>query len=176
MNQEGPPFNFHQFWDHWVQVLFFQTWTWWAAGLGLGLTALALAWFTGKRLGVTGGFEDACSLVTKESSYQASPSNWKLWFILGLPWGGFLANAGHWSWTWLYGQLDALTFGSLFYKALWLLAGGFLIGLGARWAGGCTSGNTIMGVSIGSLMSILSTLAYLAAGILVTNILYKAVM
>lgn len=175
MNPSGQPFNFHLFWDNLVQLVFSQTWSWWAAGLGLGLTALGLAWFTGKRLGVTGGFEDACSVVTQDSTFNPSPSNWKLWFILGLPLGGFLANIGHWSWTWLYGRLDAITFGSLLLKIPFLLVGGFLIGFGARWAGGCTSGNTIMGVSVGSKMSILATVAFLAAGILVTNIIFKAV-
>lgn len=175
MNPPGQSFNFQAFLTHLYQLLFSQTWSWWAAGLGLGLTAVALAWFMGKRLGVTGGFEDACSIVTKDSAFHASSSNWKFWFILGLPLGGFLANIGHWSWTWLYGQLDGIAFGSLWFKILWLLASGFMIGFGARWAGGCTSGNTLMGVSLGSKMSILATLAFLAAGILVTNILYKAV-
>lgn len=175
MNPAGEPFNFQMFMSHLSQLLFSQTWSWWAAGLGLGLTAVGLAWFTGKRLGVTGGFEDACSIVTKDSAFNASPSNWKLLFILGLPLGACLANLGHWSWTWLYGQLDGITFGSFIYKVLWLLISGFMIGFGARWAGGCTSGNTIMGVSLGSKMSILATVAFLAAGILVTNILYKAV-
>ncbi len=163
------------FLTHLFQFLFTQTWAWWAAGLGLGLTAVGLAWFTGKRLGVTGGFEDACSVMTKDSAFNPSPTNWKLWFILGLPLGGLLANLGHWSWTLLYGQLDAITFGNNFYKILWLLLSGFLIGFGARWAGGCTSGNTIMGVSIGSKMSLLATLAFLVAGVIVTNILFKVV-
>jgi len=67
--------------------LFANTWHWAVAGAGLGLTALALAWFTGKRLGVTGGFVDACAVVTKAPS-----SGWKLWFILGLPLGGLVAT------------------------------------------------------------------------------------
>ena len=99
MNPAGEPFNFQMFMSHLSQLLFSQTWSWWAAGLGLGLTAVGLAWFTGKRLGVTGGFEDACSIVTKDSAFNASPSNWKLLFILGLPLGACLANLGHWSWT-----------------------------------------------------------------------------
>lgn len=176
MNPPGQPFSFPIFWQHLCSLLFAQTWPWWSAGLGIGLTALGLAWFTGRRLGVTGGFEDACSIVTKDSAFTPSPSNWKFWFILGLPLGGLLANIGHWSWTWLYGRLDAITFGSLLYKIPWLIIGGFLIGFGARWAGGCTSGITIMGVPVGNKMSILATVAFLAAGIILTNILFKAVM
>lgn len=151
--------------------LFMNTWHWVAAGLGIGLTALALAWFMGKRLGVTGGFVDACSIVTNSFS-----SSWKIWFILGLPLGGVLATIGHWNWTLTYGRLDALTYGVFWMKALWLFLSGILIGFGARWAGGCTSGNSIMGVALGSKMSILATLAFIAAGVIVTNIIFKAVM
>lgn len=157
------------------QLLTAYPWPWWSAGAGLGLTALGLAWFTGRRLGVTGGFEDVCSVMAKDkSTFSPSPSYWKLWFILGLPLGGFLANIGHWGWTVLFGRLDAIVFGSFFLKALWLLAGGFLIGFGARWAGGCVSGNSLMGISLGSKMSLLATLAFLTAGFLITNILFKA--
>lgn len=149
-------------------------WSWWAAGLGIGFTALGLAWFLNRKLGVTGGFEDACAIASGgKGPFKGSANHWKFWFILGLPLGGFLAHSGHWGWTWLYGRLDALTFGSLFLKTVWLFVGGFLVGLGARWAGGCTSGNSIMGVSLGSKMSILATVAFLAAGILFTNILFK---
>jgi len=174
MNEENLMSKIALFFSQVPQMFFLKTWSWWAAGLGIGLTALALAWFTGKKLGVTGGFEDACSVVTGgKGGFKASPSHWKIWFILGLPLGSALANAGHWNWTWLYGQLDSITFGSLIWKGLWLLVSGFLIGFGARWAGGCTSGNSIMGVSIGSKMSILATLAFLTAGVLITNILFK---
>jgi len=154
--------------------LFVQYWSWWAAGLGIGLTALALAWFMGKKLGVTGGYEDACSIAMGgKGGFKASDSHWKLLFIAGLPIGAAIANLGHWGWTWTYGQLDEIVFGSLVLKGLWLLASGFLIGFGARWAGGCTSGNSIMGISLGSKMSILATLAFVVAGVLITNILFK---
>jgi uncharacterized membrane protein YedE/YeeE len=153
-------------------ILFVSGWHWLAAGLGLGLTALGLAWFTGKRLGVTGGFADACSAVTK----SGSSSGWKIWFLVGLPLGGLVSTIGNWSWTLAYGQFDALTYGDIWYKAIGLFLCGILIGFSARWAGGCTSGNTIMGVALGSKLAVLATLAFLAAGILVTNILFKAVM
>jgi len=160
-----------QFWAY------LQTWPWWVTGLGLGLTALSLAWFMGRKLGVTGGYEDACSVLTQDkSSFDASPTYWKLTFILGLPLGGLIANSLHWHWTWLYGQLDGFVFGSLPWKLAWLFLGGILVGFGARWAGGCTSGHSIMGVSLGNLMSILATVTFLVAGILTANILFKWVM
>jgi uncharacterized protein len=151
--------------------LFLNSWHWLPAGLGIGLTALALAWFMGKRLGVTGGFVDACSWVTGSAS-----SSWKIWFLVGLPLGGLVATLDQWNWTLTYGGLDALTYGDSWIKALWLFFSGILIGFGARWAGGCTSGNSIMGVALGSKMSILATIAFMAAGIIVANILFKVVL
>ncbi len=161
----------NNFWQQLYWNLFMNSWHWAVAGAGIGLTAFGLAWFTGKKLGVTGAFSDACSVLTNTTSSQ-----WKLWFLLGLPLGGFVANLGHWSWTLTYGRLDALTYGSFWIKTLWLLVSGFMIGYGARWAGGCTSSNSIMGVALGSKMSILATIVFLAAGVLVTNLVFKAVM
>jgi uncharacterized protein len=152
-----------------IKTLFIQTWPWWAGGLGIGLTALGLAWFTGKRLGVTGGFEDACVLIAKEKPKDG----WKFFFILGLPLGGALATIGHWSWTFLFGQLDALTMGSFFIKFIWLFLAGILVGYGARWAGGCVSGNSIMGIPLGSKMSIIATVGFLTAGILMAHMIFK---
>jgi uncharacterized membrane protein YedE/YeeE len=168
------PSPLSSFFTYLGNVLFTLPWAWWVAGIGIALTALGLAWVTGRRLGVTGGYEDACSaLVKSRSSFQVSPSQWKLWFILGLPLGAFLANIGHWSWTWLYGRLDAVTFASLFWKLIWLVVAGVVIGFGARWARGCVSGNSILGVSLGSKMSIYATLAFLAAGAIIANIFFK---
>jgi len=162
-----------------IRTLFFQTWPWWTAGLGIGLTALGLAWFTGKKLGVTGAFEDACSLISNEKTKDV----WKLFFIIGLPLGGFLSSGtiytlmmtGHWYWNWtfLFGSLDAFTMGILWAKFYWLFIGGILVGYGARWAGGCVSGNSIMGISLGSWMSILATVGFLTAGVLTAHIIFK---
>src|SRR5271163_2581052 len=110
--------------------LFAQSWPWWLAGLGIGLTALGLAWWTGKRLGITGGFDNACSIFMKESS-KIFP--WKLWFILGLPFGAYLANWMHWNYTWLYGRMDGLTFGNIYMKGAVLFIGGIMVGFGASW-------------------------------------------
>jgi uncharacterized membrane protein YedE/YeeE len=159
--------------NQFLQVLFLKSWPWLTAGLGIGLTALGLAWFTGKRLGITSGLSDACSMMTGKTKELDPAGSWKIWFIAGLPVGGYLANAGHWYWTWLYGRVDELSHGSFLFKILWLLMGGFLVGFGARWAGGCTSNHSVMGIGLGQIMSVLSTLAFFTAGVIVANILYK---
>ena len=92
--------------------------------------------------------------------------------LLGIPFGALLANIGHWGWTMTYGRLDAILFGILPLKIFWLLVSGFLVGFGARWAGGCVSGNSLMGIPQGNKMSIVVTLGFLASGIVVTNLLF----
>jgi uncharacterized membrane protein YedE/YeeE len=163
-----------------VNFLFNQTWSWWAGGLGIGLTALGLAWFMGKKLGVTGGYVDACSLISKDKKKL----DWKLFFIAGLPLGGALASVHYlpgqpfsqslnWSWTFLFGQLDGLMMGNPYLKLLWLFIGGLLVGYGARWAAGCVSSNSIMGIPLGNKMSIFATVGFLTAGVLTAHLIFK---
>ncbi len=156
---------------HLYQLLFTQTWAWWAGGLGLGLTALGLAWFTGLKLGISSIVEAILAPSSAKTKKASSFSG--IWFLLGLPLGGLLANLGHWNWTWTYGRMDALSLGSFVLKVVLLFIGGLLVGLGARWAGGCTSGFSLMGISRGNWMALLSTLGFLVSGIITTQILYK---
>ena len=64
--------------------------------------------------------------------------------------GGLIAAglAGQLSPTLAFGQLDRLIRGSVAAKAVLLFGGGLLVGAGARWAGGCPSGHTIVGIGL----------------------------
>ena len=55
-------------------------------------------------------------------------------------------------------------------KLAWMFAGGLLIGFGTRLAGGCTSGHGIFGVSNFELPSLISTISFMAGGILTTQL------
>lgn len=156
---------------HLIQLLFTLTWAWWAAGLGLGLTAVAFAWVTGRKLGVSGWVESVCALPGAKLKTSSSPK--ALWFLIGLPLGGLIANVGHWTWTWTYGRMDGLALGSLVLKVVLLFVGGVMIGFGARWTGGCTSGYSLLGIARGYWMAVLATLCFLVSGIVTAQILYK---
>ena len=99
---------------------------------------------------------------------------WRLAFVVGLPLGGLIAAwlAGQLSPTLAFGQLDRLTHGSVAAKAVLLFGGGLLVGAGARWAGGCPSGHTIVGLAQGARSSIVATLGFMIAGFAVFNALY----
>lgn len=53
--------------------------------------------------------------------------------------------------------------------ALMVLGGGFLVGFGARWAGGCTSGHAISGLADLQLPSLVAVLGFFLGGLLVTH-------
>lgn len=160
-------------------LVFVTSWPWWAAGPAIGFVVILLAWMTGKSLGVSTGYGVVCALGSRLTFFQAKEygQRWRLAFIVGLPLGGLLAAllAGSFSPTLAFGQLDALTHGSVPVKALLLFGGGVLIGAGARWAGGCPSGHTIVGMAQGAPASVAATLGYMVAGFAVFNLLYAVV-
>ncbi len=49
-----------------------------------------------------------------------------------------------------------------------LLIGGFMVGFGARWAGGCTSGHAIVGLSNLELPSLISVIGFFIGGLTMT--------
>ena len=52
-----------------------------------------------------------------------------------------------------------------------LVGGGFLVGFGARYAGGCTSGHAIMGISDLQVPSMIATASFMAGGFLMANVI-----
>jgi len=52
-----------------------------------------------------------------------------------------------------------------------VLVAGFLVGIGTRYAGGCTSGHGVCGLSRGALRSLVATMTFMAAGFATTYIL-----
>ncbi len=157
-------------------AVFVTPWPWWVAGPAIGLVVVLLAAVTGKALGVSTGYGSLCGLGSRLAFFDAREyrESWRLWFVVGLPIGGFAAAllAGGFAPSFAYGQLDALTRGSVAAKGGLLLLGGALIGLGARWAGGCPSGHSIVGIAQGARSSLVATIGFMLGGLAVFNALY----
>jgi hypothetical protein len=149
------------------------------AGALIGAITLLLLWTTGRRLGISTGFENLCALVVRTPYLQrdeiAGSRGWRLPFLGGLVLGGFLsaATSGGWAPFWDLGSFDAALAWGPAGKLAWMFAGGVLIGFGTRLAGGCTSGHGIFGVSNLERASLESTLAFLAAGIATTHVVHR---
>lgn len=68
--------------------------------------------------------------------------------------------------------------GALLTLKGWLLmvAGGFLVGFGTRYAGGCTSGHAIMGLSTLQWPSLVATVCFMAGGFLMANVILPFIL
>jgi len=156
-----------------------EAWHWALGGSVIALVTVVLLAVTNIRLGISGSFENVCSFVVRVPYLMrpdvASSHRWRLPFLAGLVLGGFLAAASTvgWSATWNLGLLDR-TFGlGIAGKIIWMFAGGVLIGFGTRLANGCTSGHGIFGISNREASGLLSTIAFMATGLITTNVIYR---
>lgn len=116
-------------------------------GMLIGLSALIVLRMNGKVAGISG-------IVGRLFQRVPGDTAWRVWFLVGLIGGGAAVFAGVPRFAAF--QLEAGT-GTL-------LVAGFLVGLGTRVGGGCTSGHGVCGTSRGSLRSIVATLTFMATG------------
>ena len=155
---------------------------WAFAGLGISFVTLALLVIGNKRLGVSTGLEDVCALVLDAPYFRRpallSGSSWRLPLLGGLVLGGLLSAVlgGGWSPTWALGMFDTEIGWGPAGKVVWMFAGGLLIGFGTRLAGGCTSGHGIFGISNLEMPSLVSTVSFMAAGVVTTNLVYRVIV
>lgn len=155
---------------------------WALAGAAIAAVTLVLLLVANRRLGVSSGLEDICSLVLERRYFQRSAVTlgrpWRLPFLAGLLLGGFLSAlfGGGWSPTWALGMLDqSLGLGHA-GKLAWMFVGGLLVGVGTRLANGCTSGHGIFGISNFELPSLVAVCSFMAAGVLTTQLLYRVIL
>ena len=73
---------------------------------------------------------------------------------------------------------DLLSWEALFTTRgiIMMVAGGFLVGFGTRYAGGCTSGHAIMGISDLQMPSIIATCCFMAGGFIMANFILPIIM
>jgi uncharacterized protein len=56
-----------------------------------------------------------------------------------------------------------------------MVLGGFLIGFGTRWAGGCTSGHAISGLSNLQMPSLVAVIGFFIGGLIMTHLLFPLI-
>jgi uncharacterized protein len=73
---------------------------------------------------------------------------------------------------------ELFSFHSLFTLRgfIMLVIGGFLVGFGTRYAGGCTSGHSIMGISDLQWPSVIATICFMIGGFFMANLLLPFIM
>ncbi|MEO8538384.1 MAG: YeeE/YedE thiosulfate transporter family protein [bacterium] len=155
---------------------------WAVAGACISAITLALLYVGNRRLGVSTGFENICSLVVHTPYFTrksvTGSNDWRLPLLGGLVIGGFLSAVlgGGWEPIWALGRFDSEIGWSHTGKLVWMFGGGLLVGFGTRLAGGCTSGHGIFGLSNLEIPSLVSTVSFMGAGILTTNLIYRVIL
>lgn len=152
---------------------------WAVAGAVIAAVTLVLLAVTNRRLGLSSGFEDICSLVLRVPYFRRdqvlSARGWRLPMLAGLVLGGVLSAlwTGGWTPTWDLGRFDDVIGLGPTGKVAWMFVGGLFIGFGTRLAGGCTSGHGIFGLSNFEWPSLVSTVSFMGAGAVVTHLIYR---
>jgi len=147
-----------------------QPWPWWFSGILIGLTVPLLFVLSGQAFGISTSFQQIGSMCTPGSKasylrdYDRRGGLWTLVFVAGIAFGGFVA--AHLLSSTPVEFLPA-SFNSV-SGAVRLAIGGFLIGFGTRYAGGCTSGHAITGISNLNWPSLVATIFFFVGGLAVT--------
>ncbi|MGB1206269.1 MAG: YeeE/YedE family protein [Chitinophagales bacterium] len=175
-----------------------QPWAWYISGPSLTLVMFLLLWFGGE-FGASSTMRTICAIGGAGKKIPFFNFNWKsqIWnviFVLGTVIGGYIAI------TFLPSaappQISAATINDLESLGIvcdehlvpatiftWqnlltlkgfiiIVGGGFLVGFGARWAGGCTSGHAISGLSNLQMPSLIAVIGFFIGGLLMTHILF----
>jgi uncharacterized protein len=171
-----------------------QPWPWWVAGIIIGLTVPTLLIIGNKSFGISSSLRHLCAMCIPTKvpffNYDWKKELWNLFFVGGTLIGGFIAvqflqnpdpikiaestkthleQAGVQNFDQLLPS-DIFSWGSLFTLRgfIFMVVGGFLVGFGTRYAGGCTSGHAIMGLSNLQWPSLIATVMFMVGGIIMT--------
>lgn len=156
-------------------------WSGWIGGLLVGLYALLQLALFGSPLGVSTGYGNVCALTSRRPFFCSGPyadkNSWRLWFLIGLPLGGVVAaltSPGALSASFSVGAMyDSVLPQAIWAKGAVLLGGGVLMGLGARMAGGCTSGHAIAGITLLNWPSVVSAVGFFLGGIVAVQLMFR---
>lgn len=172
-----------------------QPWPWYVAGPLIGLTVPALLIIGNKSLGISSSLRHVCAACIPANipffKYDWKKEAWNLFFVAGILAGGILAVqflmndqpvAIHPNLAYELQQYairpqkelvpkEVFSWAQLFTLRglLMMVGGGFLIGFGTRYAGGCTSGHAIMGLSNLQWPSLVATVCFMVGGIVMAN-------
>lgn len=172
-----------------------QPWPWYVAGPLIGLTVPTLLLIGNKSFGISSSLRHVCAACMPANisffQYDWKKEAWNLVFVLGVLIGGFLATQflenpndfqlspateaalrGYGITDFsglmpadLFAPENLFTLKGLFFFVI----GGFMVGFGTRWAGGCTSGHAIMGLSTLQWPSLVATCCFMAGGFAMTH-------
>lgn len=180
-----------------------QPWGWYVAGPLIALVMFSMLLF-GKAFGISSNLRTMCSVLGAGKSCEFFDFNWKdqLWnlvFAGGLIIGGFIAqnylmitetvaisettineleslgidNPGM---TLVPQEIFSWESLSTVRGFIILVVGGFLVGFGTRYAGGCTSGHAISGLSNLQVASLIAVIGFFIGGLIITHLVLPSLL
>lgn len=177
-------------------------WPWYVAGTAIAFVMFLLLYF-GRSFGMSSNLRTLCTIAggAKYSDFfqiEWKAQLWNLIFVLGAISGGFIAanilsngdsiqinpntiealrSLGFDSIGEYYLPQEIFGRNALMSSKgfLILVLGGFLVGFGARYAGGCTSGHAISGLSNLQLPSLISVIGFFIGGLIMTHFLIPVI-
>lgn len=179
-----------------------QPWPWYVAGPLIGLTVPALLIIGNKSFGISSSLRHVCASCMPANipffKYDWKKEVWNLFFVFGIFLGGAiainllsnpnpveinsklateLAGYGITNFNNLVPE-DIMNWQSLFTLKgfLMMIVGGFLVGFGTRYAGGCTSGHAIMGLSNLQWPSLIATISFMVGGFIMANLILPFIL
>ena len=179
-----------------------QPWAWYVAGPLIGLMVPALLILGNKTLGISSSLRHVCAACIPAKipffHYDWKKEAWNLVFVAGIILGAFLVGAffnnpnpvninpnlvaelNGYGITDQHSLLPEQLFNwqQLFtIKGLFFMVfGGLLVGFGTRYAGGCTSGHAIMGLSNLQLPSLIATISFMVGGFIMANLILPYIL
>ncbi len=174
-----------------------QPWPWYVAGPLIGLTVPTLLLIGNKSFGISSSLRHICAACFPANisffKYYWKKEIWNLVFVLGVFFGGMIAtnfmenpNAFQLSASTMADlralgiqdfsglmPADLFSMEALFSLKgfIFFVLGGFMVGFGTRYAGGCTSGHAIMGLSNLQVPSLIATCCFMVGGFVMTHLL-----
>lgn len=147
-----------------------QPWPWYISGPLIGLMVPLLLLLSGKSFGVSSSFRHIGAMCAPRvnldylRNYNWRDQSWNLIFVLGIAIGAFIGAQ--------FLSAEPVAFlPDDYYSAsgvVKLAIGGVLVGFGTRYANGCTSGHTIMGISNLNWPSLVASISFFIGGLLTT--------
>ncbi|MBD0726241.1 YeeE/YedE family protein [Flavobacterium sp. L1I52] len=183
--------------------LIYHTWSWYISGFLIGLVMLSLIFF-GKNFGMSSNLRTLCSLAGAGKKvpffdWDWKSQRWNLAVLAGAMLGGFVAthylsdasNVAINPKT--IEQLQTMNIdapnGKLMPDALFsnqvfespksiliLIIAGIMIGFGSRYAGGCTSGHAISGLSNLQLPSLKAVIGFFIGGLIMVHFILPLIL
>jgi uncharacterized membrane protein YedE/YeeE len=181
-----------------IRELLLEPWPWYVTGPMIGLLVPMLLLIGNRAFGVSSTFRHLCAICAPARipyfHYEWRRDIWNLVFVAGIALGGFIAMFGMTapetqsmvtpefaSQLAGYGiepgqyLLPRELFDWERQTSAWplmlLLAGGYLIGFGTRYAGGCTGGHVITGIATLQRASMIAAVAFMVGGFIMANLL-----